>query len=122
MFLKTFCNIKPLSRRRLQFAIRRLRARVKLWTHADVWPVDEDAAKPPKDWGGWPGGKKFAFVLTHDADTAKGQAQCRHMIDLERDLGFTASYNFVPERYKVSEELWKRKLEWNRLMRVLGTE
>ena len=70
-----------------------------------MWPIDEKAAKPPKDWSGWPGGKKFAFILTHDADTAKGQERCRHMIDLERELGFTASYNFVPERYKVSEEL-----------------
>jgi hypothetical protein len=38
-------------------------------------------------------------------DTAKGQDRCRNLIDLERELGFTASYNFVPERYKVSEAL-----------------
>jgi hypothetical protein len=105
MYLKAFYNIKHLIPRRLQLAMRRLRVRVKLRTHADVWPVDENAAKPPKDWSGWPGGKKFAFVLTHDVDTAKGQERCRHMIDLERELGFTASYNLVPERYKVSEEL-----------------
>ena len=73
MFLKTYYNIKPLIPRRLQLAMRRLRARVKLRTHADVWPIDEKAAIPPKDWNGWPDGKKFAFVLTHDVDTAKGQ-------------------------------------------------
>ena len=107
MFLKTFYNIKPLIPRRLQLAMRRLRARVKLRTHADVWPIDENAAKPPKDWPGWPDGKKFAFVLTHDVDTAKGQERCRDLADLERRLGFVSSYNFVPERYKVREELRK---------------
>jgi hypothetical protein len=105
MFLKTFYNIKPLIPRRLQLAIRRLRARVKLRTHADVWPIEEKSAIPPRNWPGWPAGKKFAFILTHDVDTAKGQERCRYLIDLERELGFTASYNFVPERYKVSEEL-----------------
>ena len=105
MFLKSYYGIKPMVPRRLQLAVRRLRACVKLRTHADVWPIDEQAAIPPKDWTGWPGGKKFAFVLTHDADSAKGQERCRHMIDVEQELGFTASYNFVPELYKVSEEL-----------------
>jgi hypothetical protein len=85
--------------------MRRLRAGFKLRTHADVWPIDEKSAIPPKNWEGWPGGKQFALVLTHDVETAKGQERCRHLIDLERELGFTSSYNFVPERYKVSEEL-----------------
>ena len=105
MFLKSYYGIKPIIPRWLQIAMRRLRASVKLRTHADVWPIDEKTAVPPKDWTGWPGGKKFAFVLTHDVDTAKGQERCRHLIDLEMELGFTASYNFVPERYKVSETL-----------------
>jgi hypothetical protein len=105
MFLKVFYIIKPLIPRRLQISMRRLRARVKLLTQADIWPVHEEAAKPPKNWTGWPGGKKFAFVLTHDVDTGKGQERCRRLADLERRLGFIASYNFVPERYKVSQEL-----------------
>ena len=105
MFLKAFYNIKPLIPRRLQIAMRRLRARVKLLTHAEIWPVQEEAAKPPENWTGWPEGKKFAFVLTHDVDTAKGQERCRDLADMERQLGFVSSYNFVPERYKVSREL-----------------
>lgn len=103
--LKAYYQIKPLIPRRLQILIRRARAQVKLRTHADVWPIDEKAATPPPQWKGWPDGKRFAFLITHDIDTAKGQGRCRHLIDLKRDLGFMASYNFVPERYKVSEEL-----------------
>jgi len=105
MYLKAYYNIKHLIPRRLQLALRRLRARVKLRTHADVWPIEEKTAVPPKNWPGWPDGKKFAFILTHDVDTAKGQERCRDLADLERRLGFIASYNFVPERYQVSEEL-----------------
>jgi peptidoglycan/xylan/chitin deacetylase (PgdA/CDA1 family) len=105
MFLKAFYTIKPLIPRRLQISMRRFRARVKLLTQADIWPVHEEAATPPKNWMGWPDGKKFAFILTHDVDTAKGQERCRDLIDLERRMGFVASYNFVPERYKVNEGL-----------------
>lgn len=103
--LKTFYRIKPLIPRRLQIALRRVRARIKLRTHADVWPIDEKAAPPPKGWKGWPEGKRFAFVITHDADTARGQERCRRLADLECGLGFRGSYNFVPERYPVREDL-----------------
>ena len=47
----------------------------------------------------WPYGHRFAFVLTHDIETAEGQAYARMVADLEEDLGFRSSFNFVPERY-----------------------
>lgn len=107
MFLKIFYNIKPLIPRRLQLAMRRLRARVKLRTHSDTWPIDEAAAKPPKDWKGWPEGKRFAFILTHDVDTQAGHDRCRDLAALEMEMGFRSSFNFVPERYIVSSDLRK---------------
>jgi len=105
MFLKIYYKIKPLIPRRLQLGMRRLRARVKMRTHADVWPIDEAAAKPPKDWNGWPEGKKFALILTHDVDTQKGHDRCRDLAHLEMEMGFRSSFNFVPERYTVSSDL-----------------
>jgi hypothetical protein len=105
LLLKSYYQIKPLIPRRLQIALRRVRARSKLRTHGDIWPIDENAATPPKNWKGWPGGKRFAFVLTHDVDTARGQECCQPMLELETELGFVSSYNFVPERYPVREEL-----------------
>ena len=45
------------------------------------------------------------MILTHDVDTATGQERCRQLADLEKDLGFRSSFNFVPERYTVSAEL-----------------
>ena len=104
-FIKAYYQIKPLIPRRLQIALRRAVARVKLQIHRDVWPIDERAGIPPKNWKGWPGGKRFAFLLTHDVDEAVGQERCRQLASLEEELGFTGSYNFVPERYPVREEL-----------------
>lgn len=103
--LKAYYHVKPLSPRRLQIAIRRIWARSIHRRNKLSWPVDENAAVPPNNWDGWPGGKRFAFLLTHDVDTARGQERCRQLADLEKAMGFTGSYNFVPERYPVRKEL-----------------
>ena len=102
MFLNSlYYKLKPIIPRRLQIEIRRriaLRKRVK---YAHVWPIDEKAAKPPEGWTGWPDGKKFALVLTHDVETAEGQDNCLKLAKLEKDLGFRSSFNFVPEGYRL---------------------
>jgi hypothetical protein len=103
--LKAYYQIKPLVPRRVQLAMRRALARMKLKSHSDVWPIDEKAAAQPADWKGWPDGKRFAFLITHDIDTSIGQENCRALAELERDMGFIGSYNFVPERYHVREDL-----------------
>ena len=69
------------------------------------WPILETSSTPPDAWSGWPEGKRFALVLTHDVDTARGQERCRELMKLEMQLGFRSSFNFVPERYAVSSEL-----------------
>jgi glycosyltransferase involved in cell wall biosynthesis len=61
---------------------------------------------PPENWPGWPEGKKFAFVLTHDVESRAGLRKCRSLMQLEIDLGFRSSFNFVPEGdYRVPAEL-----------------
>lgn len=105
--LKAYYQIKPLVPRRLQIMARRALARLILRRGAGTWPIDEKSATPPPNWKGWPGGKQFAFVITHDVDTGEGQDNCRRLAELEKDLGFTGSYNFVPERYRVCKELRK---------------
>ncbi len=59
----------------------------------------------PKNWSGWPENKKFALVLTHDVEFKRGQDKCFDLATIESNLGFCSSFNFVPERYQVSEEL-----------------
>jgi peptidoglycan/xylan/chitin deacetylase (PgdA/CDA1 family) len=47
----------------------------------------------------WPQGKDYAFVLTHDIETAEGQRLTPNLADMEEALGFRSMFNFVPELY-----------------------
>lgn len=102
---RAYYTLKPLIPRRLQLALRARLVMNQRLSSAGVWPIDEEAGAPPPGWAGWPGGRKFALVLTHDVDTGKGQERCRSLMELEEGLGFRSSFNFVPERYNVSPEL-----------------
>jgi glycosyltransferase involved in cell wall biosynthesis len=60
----------------------------------------------PEGWPGWPGGKQFALVLTHDVETKAGLNRVKQLAELEIRLGFRSSFNFIPEAdYRVSQEL-----------------
>ena len=98
-FLKLFLP------RRMQLAIRRQIVRWKLARYRHIWPIDRNAAQPPKGWNGWPDGKKFALVLTHDVESLKGVRKCRQLMELDKSLGFKSSFNFVATDYTVPEEL-----------------
>jgi hypothetical protein len=100
-----YYHLKPFIPRRLQIAMRRNIALRKRKRYRNEWPIDQAAGRVPEGWTGWPGKKQFAFVLTHDVDTAKGQSNCMALADLETELGFRSSFNFVPERYPVSHDL-----------------
>ena len=98
--------LKPCLPWRLRTGVRRILARKKLRSCKDTWPILEAAGTPPDGWPGWPDGKKFALVLTHDVEGSRGLAKCRRLMQLERELGFRSSFNFVPEGdYAVSKEL-----------------
>ena len=62
-----------------------------------VWPIMPGSEQRPQHWPGWPDGKKFAFVLTHDVESTAGLERCRNLMQLDMDLGFRSSFNFVPE-------------------------
>ena len=60
----------------------------------------------PAGWPGWPDGKEFAIVLTHDVESQSGLDKCRQLMELENKWGFRSSFNFVPEGdYRVTEGL-----------------
>ncbi len=67
-----------------------------------LWPIDEKACASPAGWCGWPDGKKFALVITHDVDTETGHNRCLDLMKLDENLGFCSSFNFVPLKYPVS--------------------
>jgi len=94
-----FYSIKPLVPRSLQIFLRRRIARFKHRKYAHIWPIDPNSAKPPEGWSGWPAGKKFALVLSHDVDTRKGYDNVLRLVEFEEKMGFRSQFNFVPERY-----------------------
>jgi hypothetical protein len=96
---KIFYGIKPLVPRAAQLFIRRRIAKSKRSKFAHLWPIDPNAGAPPAGWRGWPEGKQFALVLSHDVDTEKGYRDVLKLADVEERLGFRSQFNFVPERY-----------------------
>jgi hypothetical protein len=101
-----FYSFKPLIPRRLQIAFRRQIAKYKRKTYAHLWPIDPKSATLPPGWPGWPDGKQFALVLSHDVDTQKGYNNVLKLAELEENMGFRSCFNFVPERYgRVSLDL-----------------
>ena len=110
--LKLYYFIKPLLPWGLRIAVRRYFAKRKLKKASHMWPIDEAAAQRPANWHGWPDGKQFAFVLTHDVETPKGLDNVRKLAELEIELGFRSSFNFVPEgEYETPDDLiaWLRE-------------
>ena len=103
---KAYYVLKPIIPWRLRLALRRLRAKVRRATHVNVWPIDQSAGTVPSGWPGWPEGKRFALVLTHDVEGKKGLARVEQLMDLEAKYGFCSSFNFVPEwEYSLPETL-----------------
>lgn len=94
---RLYYQLRPYLPWRLRMALRRAFARKKRETYRDVWPIHEAAAAPPAGWPGWPEGKQFALVLTHDVEGPEGLAKCRDLMQLEMKLGFRSSFNFIPE-------------------------
>ena len=103
---RIYYQVKPFIPRALRAAVRRrialrLEARVQ-----DVWPIMPGSEQTPPGWQGWPDGKKFALVLTHDVEGPVGLRRCRRLASLESELGFRSCFNFIPAgEYVVPPEL-----------------
>jgi glycosyltransferase involved in cell wall biosynthesis len=103
---KTYYFLKPVIPWRIRLAVRRWRADFKRGRYSAVWPIDERSGATPPGWPGWPDGKRFALVLTHDVEGSKGLARIERLMSLELEYGFRSSFNLVPEgEYRVTAEL-----------------
>jgi glycosyltransferase involved in cell wall biosynthesis len=90
----------------LRMALRRKLAKNRRLPYSNVWPIDQRAGATPPHWPGWPEGKRFAFVLTHDVEGAKGLGRVDTLAKVEMKHGFRSAFNFVPEGdYRVPESL-----------------
>ena len=78
IFYKIYYIVRLIMPRSLQITVRRYLC-IYMKDKYDYWPIDKKAGFIPDGWKGWPDNKKFAVVLTHDVDTAKGQKKCLNL-------------------------------------------
>ncbi len=93
---RAYYFLKPVLPWRLRLALRRWRANRRRREFAETWPIDPKAGHTPPGWPGWPEGKRFALVLTHDVEGSKGVSRVEQLMKLEQKYGFCSSFNFVP--------------------------
>ena len=109
--MKTYYSLKYFIPWSFRLALRRRRANSRRIAYSDVWPIDKKAGAIPPNWPGWPEGKRFALVLTHDVEGNKGLSRVEPLMNLEMKYGFRSSFNFVPQgEYRVPDAL-RRSLE-----------
>lgn len=103
---RLYYTLKPWMPEAARLVLRRWYSHQLRARRGDVWPVLRGSEIPPRGWAGWPQGKKFAVVLTHDVEGPLGLSRCLELMRLENDLGFRSSFNFIPEgSYVVSEQV-----------------
>jgi hypothetical protein len=117
--LRAYYAIKPLLPRSSTRVLRRLRSGDR---HSTLgWPVEERYVRFQREVTHevmrrrgmtslpfihfWPQRHRYAFVLTHDVETAAGHDRVLWLADLDAKHGFRSSFNFVPERYEVDRGL-----------------
>ncbi|WP_052573667.1 hypothetical protein, partial [Haloferula sp. BvORR071] len=97
LLTRAYFRIKPFIPRSLRLAVRRGRARGIFKQCAGTWPINESAGDKPQGWKGWPEGKDFAVVFTHDVESPSGLTRVRELAEMEISYGLCSSFNFIPE-------------------------
>ncbi len=101
---KLYYLLKPMMPWQVRIGLRRWRAKRRRDAFAGVWPIDQKAGFTPPGWPGWPDGKRFAVVLTHDVEGTKGVERAEQLMNLEMKHGFRSCFNFVPEgEYRLAD-------------------
>src|SRR4051794_21385889 len=103
---KIYYRIKPWVPASVRMAVRKRFASWMRRRTEHFWPIMPGSEMAPAGWTGWPGGKQFAFVLTHDVESAVGLEKCRALMEVEMELGFRSAFNFIPEgNYRLPQDL-----------------
>ena len=116
---RLYYRLRPVIPRALQLALRRRAVRFQRQAQFPRWPVEpslhdmydlllELLGDPddPVPWiAPWPAPYRWAVVLTHDVETSYGLARMSLLRDVELEAGFRSSWNLVPRRYTVSDDV-----------------
>ncbi len=124
--VRSYYLARPALPRRVQLRLRRAFTQVQARASFPSWPVEDSlhnfytwmfgllaglAGRPVPFIDLWPEGRSWALVLTHDVETDVGYRSLELLRGPERELGYRSSWNFVPLRYKVSEDAVRRLRE-----------
>jgi hypothetical protein len=116
--MAAYYRARPLLPRAAQIRMRRLFSRVQARVRFPRWPIETAlhdlharlfdqltrvAGEPVPFLSPWPNGRTWAFVLTHDVETAVGYNKIHLLRDVELESGYRSSWNFVPKRYAIDE-------------------
>ena len=118
--LRGYYTLRPAMPRNLQIWLRRRFSAMQARTRFPRWPVETalhdlydllltrlaDVAETRVPWiAPWPEPYRWAIVLSHDVEHRPGYDDLQLLADVELGLGYTSSWNFVPERdYEVEPE------------------
>jgi hypothetical protein len=118
--MRAYYRFRPAMPRSFQIWLRRRYSVVQARTAFPRWPAEtalDDlqhwllaslaaVAGEPVPWlRPWPQGRAWALVLTHDVETLMGLGNIAPLRGIEESLGLRSSWNFVPRRYEVPDEL-----------------
>lgn len=119
LIIRGYYLVRPLLPRPAQLRLRRTLASRQGSPSFPRWPIEHSlhdlydwllavlttvAGEPVPYVDLWPGGKSWAFVLTHDVETSTGLRNMPLLRDAERRHGYSSSWNLVAERYPVDDE------------------
>jgi peptidoglycan/xylan/chitin deacetylase (PgdA/CDA1 family) len=108
--LPLFYRLKRAIPRRVQMGLRRSIAKRQRRRHESGgrfphWPIEpllvDQLGGGPVD--AWPGGHRFAYVLTHDVEGPRGLANIGRLLEIERAHGMVSAWFFVADDYEVGE-------------------
>lgn len=123
--LRSYYRARPLLPRPAQIAARRIFSRIQARTRFPRWPVEpalhdlygllfrwaEEVAGAPVPWiAPWPNGSTWALVLTHDVETEVGYHNVDRLREVEEKRNYRSSWNFVPFRYTVADDVVEQLL------------
>ena len=123
-FAGPYYLVKPLLPRSVQMALRRRHARRRAKQVFPRWPIEDVLVRHQEDSfreairanGGervpfvnfWPGGHRFAYILTHDVEGPAGIENIERVRKVERVHGVVSSWNFVAEDYPIPPGLFEK--------------
>jgi hypothetical protein len=122
---RAYYRLRPALPRRLQIWLRRRFSILQARRRFPRWPLEtalQDlycflfdevralADEPVPSIAPWPNGATWTLVLTHDVETAAGYQSIHLLRDVELSAGFRSSWNLVPKRYEVDDEVVRELL------------